>query len=108
MPEAARRRTMHVGYAPGFYNPGNIRPDREVYREDLRLAELAEPLGFDSVWTVEHHFTDYIMCPSVTQFLAYMAGKTSRIQLGSMVIVLPWHDPVRVAEEVAMLDNMSD
>lgn len=98
---------MHVGYAPLFQNPENARSDREVYTEELRLAELAEPLGFDSVWSVEHHFTDYTMCPDVTQFLAYMAGKTSRVKLGSMVIVLPWHDPVRVAEEVAMLDHLS-
>lgn len=98
---------MHVGYAPLFQNPENEKSDREVYAEELRLCELAEPLGFDSVWSVEHHFTDYTMCPDVTQFLAYMAGKTSRIKLGSMVIVLPWHDPVRVAEEVAMLDNLS-
>lgn len=98
---------MHVGYAPLFQNPENAHSDREVYEQELRLAELAEPLGFDSIWSVEHHFTDYTMCPDVTQFLAYMAGKTQRVQLGSMVIVLPWHDPVRVAEEVAMLDNLS-
>jgi len=48
------------------------------------------------------------MCPDVLQFLTYMAGRTTRAQLGSMVVVLPWHDPMRVAEEVAMLDNISD
>jgi alkanesulfonate monooxygenase SsuD/methylene tetrahydromethanopterin reductase-like flavin-dependent oxidoreductase (luciferase family) len=47
------------------------------------------------------------MCPDVVQFLSYMAGRTERIQLGSMVVVLPWHDPVRVAEQIAMLDNLS-
>jgi alkanesulfonate monooxygenase SsuD/methylene tetrahydromethanopterin reductase-like flavin-dependent oxidoreductase (luciferase family) len=73
----------------------------------VRLAGLAEPLGFDSVWSVEHHFTDYTMCPDVLQFLAYMAGRTERIGLGSMVVVLPWHDPLRVAEEVSMLDHLS-
>jgi alkanesulfonate monooxygenase SsuD/methylene tetrahydromethanopterin reductase-like flavin-dependent oxidoreductase (luciferase family) len=50
---------MHVGYAPLFQNPGNALPDAEVYRQELRLAEMAEPLGFDSIWSVEHHFTDY-------------------------------------------------
>ena len=98
---------MHVGYAPVFQNPENERSDFEVYREELRLAELAEPLGFDSIWSVEHHFTDYTMCPDVLQFLTYMAGKTTHAKLGSMVVVLPWHDPVRVAEQVAMLDNLS-
>jgi alkanesulfonate monooxygenase SsuD/methylene tetrahydromethanopterin reductase-like flavin-dependent oxidoreductase (luciferase family) len=47
------------------------------------------------------------MCPDVLQFLSYMAGRTTRAKLGSMVVVLPWHDPVRVAEQVAMLDNLS-
>ena len=47
------------------------------------------------------------MCPDVTQFLSYMAGKTTRAKLGSMVIVLPWHDPMRVAEQISMLDHVS-
>src|SRR2546429_6778552 len=48
------------------------------------------------------------MGPAVLRFLTYMAGRTQRAQLGSMVVVLPWHDPLRVAEEVSMLDNISD
>ena len=99
---------MHVGMSVIFQNPGETVPDRDVYADDLRLAKLAEPLGFDSIWSVEHHFTDYTMCPDVFQFLSYMAGCTERVQLGSMVCVLPWHDPMRVAEEIAMLDNMSN
>jgi alkanesulfonate monooxygenase SsuD/methylene tetrahydromethanopterin reductase-like flavin-dependent oxidoreductase (luciferase family) len=91
-----------------FQNPGRVRADREVYRIELRLADLAEPLGFQSIWGVEHHFTDYTMCPDVLQFLSYMAGRTTRASLGSMVVVLPWHDPMRVAEEVSMLDTLSD
>src|SRR6185369_8556541 len=100
--------SMHVGMAVIFQNPHDARSDRDVYRADLGLAELAEPLGFDSVWGVEHHFTDYTMCPDVLEFLTFIAGRTRRIQLGSMVVVLPWHDPLRVAEQVAMLDHMSD
>jgi alkanesulfonate monooxygenase SsuD/methylene tetrahydromethanopterin reductase-like flavin-dependent oxidoreductase (luciferase family) len=98
---------MHVGMAAVFQNPGQAQSDRDVYVNELRLAELAEPLGFESVWGVEHHFTDYTMCPDVLQFLSYMAGRTRTVQLGSMVVVLPWHDPMRVAEEVSMLDNLS-
>jgi alkanesulfonate monooxygenase SsuD/methylene tetrahydromethanopterin reductase-like flavin-dependent oxidoreductase (luciferase family) len=99
---------MHVGMAAVFQNPGHSRSDREVYVDELRLADLAEPLGFQSIWGVEHHFTDYTMCPDVLQFLTYMAGRTQRAQLGSMVVVLPWHDPMRAAEEISMLDNISD
>jgi alkanesulfonate monooxygenase SsuD/methylene tetrahydromethanopterin reductase-like flavin-dependent oxidoreductase (luciferase family) len=90
-----------------FQNPKKKRSDLEVYQNELRLAGLAEGLGFQSIWGVEHHFTDYTMCPDVLQFLTYMAGRTERVQLGSMVVVLPWHDPMRVAEEVSMLDSIS-
>ena len=68
---------------------------------------MAEPLGFESIWSVEHHFTDYTMCPDVVQFLSYMAGRTRNLKLGSMVVVLPWHDPMRVAEQISMLDQLS-
>ena len=98
---------MHVGMSVIFQNPGERIPDAQVYAQDLALARLAEPLGFDSIWSVEHHFTDYTMCPDVFQFLTYMAACTERVQLGSMVCVLPWHDPMRVAEQIAMLDVMS-
>ena len=97
---------MHVGYASIFQASAD-RADNEVYRDELALADLAEPLGFESIWGVEHHFTDYTMCPDVLQFLTYMAGRTTTAQLGSMVVVLPWHDPIRVAEQVSMLDALS-
>src|SRR5262245_16025885 len=102
-----KENTMHVGFAPVFQNPDNALPDAEVYRQELRLAEMAEPLGFDSIWSVEHHFTDYTMVPDVLQFLSYMAGKTQHVQLGTMVVVLPWHDPMRVAEQISLLDHLS-
>jgi alkanesulfonate monooxygenase SsuD/methylene tetrahydromethanopterin reductase-like flavin-dependent oxidoreductase (luciferase family) len=98
---------MHVGMSI-FFMGSEERSDHQVYKDELKLADLAEPLGFESIWGVEHHFTDYTMCPNVLQFLTYMAGRTTKVQLGSMVVVLPWHDPLRVAEEVSMLDNLSD
>src|SRR5213076_551444 len=82
---------MHVGLATVFQNPKKTRSDHDVYRNELRLAAEAKPLGFESIWGVEHHFTDYTMCPDVLQFLTYMAGRTQR-----------------AAEEVSMLDNISD
>jgi alkanesulfonate monooxygenase SsuD/methylene tetrahydromethanopterin reductase-like flavin-dependent oxidoreductase (luciferase family) len=97
---------MHVGYASIFQSSAT-QSDAEVYRDEVRLADLAEPLGFESIWGVEHHFTGYTMCPDVLQFLTFMAGRTTTALLGSMVVVLPWHDPIRVAEQVAMLDNLS-
>jgi alkanesulfonate monooxygenase SsuD/methylene tetrahydromethanopterin reductase-like flavin-dependent oxidoreductase (luciferase family) len=99
---------MHVGYGVAFQNPDNALSDAEVYHHEIRMAEMAEPLGFDSVWSVEHHFDDYTMCPDVLQFLTYMAGKTKHAKLGSMVVVLPWHDPIRVAEQISVLDHLSN
>src|SRR5512145_251558 len=84
------------------------RPDSSVLAEHLALADLAEPLGFDSLFALEHHFTGYSMSPDPTQLLTYFAGRTKRITLGTAVIVLPWHDPVRVAEEIALLDILSN
>jgi len=84
------------------------RSDASVVAEHLALGDLAEPLGFDSVFALEHHFTGYAMSPSPTQLLSYIAGRTRRITLGTAVIVLPWHDPVRVAEEIALLDVLSN
>lgn len=99
---------MHVGMASIFQGFGGDLSDREVWQADLRLADLAEPLGYESIWSVEHHFTNYTMCPDVLQFLTYMAGRTTKVQLGSMVLVLPWHDPLRAAEQIVMLDQMSN
>jgi alkanesulfonate monooxygenase SsuD/methylene tetrahydromethanopterin reductase-like flavin-dependent oxidoreductase (luciferase family) len=99
---------MHVGMGVIFQGAGEGRTDRNVYRNELRLGDLAEPLGYESLWGVEHHFTEYTMCPDVLQYLTYFAGRTHKIQLGSMVVVLPWHDPMRVAEQVVMLDHFSN
>ena len=98
---------MHVGMSAVFQSANSGLTDFQVYQNELRLADLAEPLGYQSVWGVEHHFTDYTMCPDAIQYLSYVAGRTTNVQLGTMVVVLPWHDPMRVAEEVSMLDNLS-
>jgi len=101
---------MHVGMAAIFQNPNNDTgvSDHSIYQQDLSMALKAEELGFESVWGVEHHFTDYTMTPDVTQFLAMVGGACKKIKLGTMVIVLPWNDPIRVAEKVSMLDCMTD
>ena len=99
---------MHVGLGLSFQNLIQGQTDTQVYRHELELAARAEAVGFDSVWTPEHHFTDYMMTPNVPQFLAWVAGRTSRVKLGTMVTVLPWHDPLRVAENFCLLDHLSE
>ena len=96
---------MKVGVAMNMLYEHD-KPDVAVVQEHLQLGDLVEPLGFDSLWALEHHFTGYAMSPAPTQLLAYFAGHTRRIQLGTAVIVLPWHDPIRVAEQIALLDIM--
>ena len=81
-------------------------PDYEIVREDVELGLLADELGFDSLWTVEHHVTPYNMVTNTLQWLTYFAGATSRVDFGTMVVVLPWHHPLRVAEDITMLHNL--
>ncbi len=83
------------------------KPDLQTYQEELSLADKAEGYGFDSLWSLDHHFTGYVMSPDPCQLLSYMAGRTTKIQLGTAVIVLPWHDPVEIAEKIALLDLVS-
>jgi len=80
--------------------------DRAIFHEEIEIARLADRLSFDSVWTIEHHFTPYTMVTNPLQLLSYLAGVTERVDLGTMVVVLPWHNPVRVAEDIVMLDSL--
>lgn len=82
-----------------------VRSDRQIFSEEINIARIADDTGFDSVWTIEHHFTPYTMVTNPLQYLTYIAGITKHVGLGTMVTVLPWHNPVRVAEDVNMLDS---
>ena len=82
--------------------------DREAWQEEIRLARLADELGFDVIWSVEHHFSDYSFCPDNTQLLSYLAPLCTHADLGTAAIILPWHDPLRVAEKVSVLDLLSN
>src|SRR5262249_55396274 len=81
--------------------------DAAVLGEHMALGDLHEPLGLDSLWALEHHLTGYALSPVPAQRLSDYGGGTRRLTLGTAVIVLPWHDPVRVAEESALLDVIS-
>ncbi len=98
---------MKVGILLIFQNYQGRGSDADMVRDQIRIADLAEPLGYDSLWPPEHHFTDYSACPDNVQFLSYMAGKTSRIQLGTGAVIVPWNDPLRVVEKIAFLDHLS-
>jgi alkanesulfonate monooxygenase SsuD/methylene tetrahydromethanopterin reductase-like flavin-dependent oxidoreductase (luciferase family) len=83
--------------------------DRDFMHNELRMAILAEELGYRSVWCVEHHFDrEYSMCPDNFVLLAHLAAKTKRIKVGIGAAILPWNDPLRVAEKINLLDVLTD
>ncbi|MDB5430837.1 MAG: alkane 1-monooxygenase [Caulobacter sp.] len=98
---------QHPNYLEEGEGPTAV-SDRGIIKRDIAQASRAEELGYDAVWSVEHHFTGYTMVPDVTQVLAFIASRTKHIQIGSGAIILPWHNPVRATEAVALLDNLSD
>jgi alkanesulfonate monooxygenase SsuD/methylene tetrahydromethanopterin reductase-like flavin-dependent oxidoreductase (luciferase family) len=80
--------------------------DGQVYDDNICIADLLEPLGFDALFQVEHHGSPYHMTSNPLAILYYMAGRTERLEMGTCVVVLPWNNPLRVAEELSVLDNM--
>ncbi len=99
---------MHVGLQMVFSSYGwSGVSDTEVWNEELRLARLAADLGFDVLWSVEHHFNDYSFCPDNLQLMAYLAAACPDVGLGTAAVILPWHDPLRVVEQVSVLDHLS-
>ncbi len=98
---------MQFGVLQIFQNYKNAEPDPVVWEQETAMALAAEELGFDSVWVVEHHFRDYAACPDNFQYLTWLAAKTSRIRLATGAVILPWNDPLRVAEKLSVLDHLS-
>src|SRR3954454_17998774 len=98
---------MHTGLGLQFANLDRRVSDAEVYELELSFGMRAEAAGFDSVWMSEHHFADYQLTSQTPMILACLAGQTKRIKLGTMVTVLPWNDPLRVAESFSVLDHIS-
>src|SRR5215469_3706290 len=81
--------------------------DSQGYRDYINYVKEAEDLGFRSVFVVEHHFTGVGQVSASLNLLSFLAGRTSHIRLGTAVVVLPWHNPVLVAEQAATLDLLS-
>lgn len=102
---------MKLGYFTLTDNPpgyGETRKDPNRLVEEV-LAECiyAEEIGLNSAWVPEHHFGLFGVLPSPPTFLAYVAAKTSRIKLAPATVVLPLNHPLRVAEDFALLDLLS-
>jgi len=80
----------------------------QVYAEEMERVDLAEALGYDSVWVPEQHFFDYCACPDAIDMATYLVGRTSRVRVGAAVVNLSLTHPLRFAERAAMLDRLSD
>lgn len=78
-----------------------------TYDSLIEEAKLADSLGFTGIWAAEHHFTNYAVFPNPLVYLAAIARETTSVRLGTMAVILPMHNPVRVAEEAAMIDQLS-
>jgi alkanesulfonate monooxygenase SsuD/methylene tetrahydromethanopterin reductase-like flavin-dependent oxidoreductase (luciferase family) len=98
---------MDVSLQLIFQNYGGRLDDATHVAHEMQVAALAEPLGFDTVFAVEHHFFDYAACPDNTQFLSWLAAKTTTVKLASGAFILPWNNPLRVAEKIVLLDHLS-
>ena len=88
-------------------HPENPSSHSEIYRQTLEQVKLAEEINFDSEWISEHHFLQDGFCPSPLIVASAMAATTKRIKIGTGVLILPLHNPIRVAEDTAVVDNLS-
>jgi luciferase family oxidoreductase group 1 len=98
---------MDIGTFLLLQSPSS-RPPQEVFARGIELAQAAETLGFCSVWLAEHHFSTYGYLSRPVQLATYIAAKTTRLRVGTAVIVIPLHHPLVVAEEIATLDLLSN
>ena len=100
---------MKFGVHYDLRNPINSgRRTPELYRQTLEQIRLAEQLGLDDVWLSEHHFVDDGYLPSLLPFAGAVAAQTDQINVGTNILLMPFHHPIRIAEDCAVVDNISD
>jgi alkanesulfonate monooxygenase SsuD/methylene tetrahydromethanopterin reductase-like flavin-dependent oxidoreductase (luciferase family) len=94
-------------YSAGDFDQPAATPDHECVERMLALGDLVEPLGFDGIWVTDHCATPFAMTPNPLQLLTHFAARTERISFGTMVLVAPWWNPIRLAHQIAYLDITS-
>ncbi len=96
-----------LGLFTGQVPPGSDRTFAREYHDIIELSRLAETLGFDAVWVSEHHGAGDGYLPSLLPMLGALAAATDRVLLGTGVMLVPFHDPLRLAEDAAVVDQIS-
>jgi alkanesulfonate monooxygenase SsuD/methylene tetrahydromethanopterin reductase-like flavin-dependent oxidoreductase (luciferase family) len=100
---------MKFGYMIDFRNPpGSGLEFANLYSEMFHQIEFIESAGFDSVWLTEHHFTDDGYMPAIMPMLSAVAARTHRISVGTYVLLAPFYHPLRLAEDAAVIDVISN
>lgn len=100
---------MNFGLLMPFQNPPRwARPFPELYREQIEQIVRAEELGYDTVWLTEHHFDPDGWSPSLLPLAAGIATRTHHIRIGTFILILPFHHALRVAEDAATVDILSN
>jgi alkanal monooxygenase alpha chain len=103
---SSRRQSVRAGVLLTTCHP-NHWTQTQVFDNTTALACAAEKIGYDCVWVLEHHFTPYGLCPNTFSMAGYLLGRTTRINVGAAIAVAPIEHPVRLAEQVCLLDQLS-
>jgi len=98
---------MKLGVLQFFSWPERRVELSSVYDRALRRIEIMDRAGYDAVWLAEHHFSSFSVCPSVHMVGVLAAARTQRLRIGTGVSLAPFYHPLRLAEEVALLDQLS-
>ena len=98
---------MKFGVLQFFSWPGRRVPLATVYERAFQRMEVMDKTGYDAVWLAEHHFSTYSVCPSVHIMGTHIAAITENIRIGTAISLASFYHPLRLAEEVALLDNIS-
>src|SRR5262249_35330998 len=98
---------VKFGVLQFFSWPERRIPIAQVYERALSRIEIMDKTGYDAVWLAEHHFNSFSVCPSVHLMGTHVAARTQRLPIGTAVTLAAFYHPLRIAEEVALLDVLS-